>query len=82
MITDDLTTTHVNFLKAVIENQQQLSSKKTIDQYRLGTSANVIRIRKALMDKEIIDDMGKGLFLLDPMYAYWLKTVYFIPRYR
>jgi AAA+ ATPase superfamily predicted ATPase len=77
MITDDLTTTHVNFLKAVIENQQQLSSKKTIDQYRLGTSANVIRIRKALMDKEIIDDMGKGLFLLDPMYAYWLKTVYF-----
>jgi hypothetical protein len=34
------------------------------------------------MDKEIIDDMGKGLFLLDPMYAYWLKTVYFIPRYR
>jgi hypothetical protein len=29
------------------------------------------------MDKEIIDDMGKGLFLLDPIYAYWLKTVYF-----
>jgi hypothetical protein len=61
----------------MLENNPKLTSKKVIDRYRLGTSANVIRIRKTLMDREIIDDMGKGLFLLDPYYAYWLRTEYF-----
>jgi AAA+ ATPase superfamily predicted ATPase len=77
MMTDELTTTQVNFLRALLENNPKLTSKKVIDRYRLGTSANVIRIRKTLMDREIIDDMGKGLFLLDPYYAYWLRTEYF-----
>lgn len=76
-ITDGLPSTYVNFLKAILQGEKQLSSKKTIEEYQLGTSANVIKIRKALEDREIIDLMGGQIQFLDPYYAYWLKTKYF-----
>jgi hypothetical protein len=53
------------------------SSKKTIEKYKLGTSANVTRLKKALIDKEIIDDRGNDIEMLDPIFAIWLKKYYF-----
>ncbi len=74
-ITDELTSTQVNYLKAMIRNEKHLSSKHTIEKYNLGTSANVLRIRKALLKKEIIDKQGKSYIILDPLYKAWLKTI-------
>jgi hypothetical protein len=64
-------------MKALLDEQPHLSSKATIETYKLGTSANVIRIREALLEKEILDHTGEGLKFLDPCYAHWLKTRYF-----
>lgn len=75
--TDELSNTQVNFLNALISGAEQFSSKETLDQYRLGTSANVSRIKRALENKEIIDWFTGEITLLDPMYHYWLKTDYF-----
>jgi AAA+ ATPase superfamily predicted ATPase len=77
MMTDGLTTTQVNFLRALLNGVEKLSAKDTLETYRLGTSANVIRIREALVEKEILDDTEGTLQFLDPYYAYWLRTVYF-----
>jgi hypothetical protein len=45
--------------------------------YRLGSSANISRIRDALVSKEIIEVQNKEYVFLDPIYKYWIKTFYF-----
>jgi uncharacterized protein len=75
--TEELTNSQVNFLKALIEDVKQFSSKETMEEYNMGTSANVVRIKKTLENKEIIDIRGSDIMLLDPMYKSWLKTRYF-----
>jgi hypothetical protein len=76
-LTESLSTTQVNYLRALINEETHFSSKETIQKYQLGTSANVSRIKQALTDKEIIDTMqGTGVFL-DPMFKIWLKKYYF-----
>lgn len=74
--TDELSNTQVNFLKALISGEEQFSAKETLDTYKLGTSANVTRIKKALENKEIIDLFTGKPLILDPMYHYWLKNDY------
>ena len=44
-----------------------------IQQYELGTSANVLKIKKALVQKELIDDSGATIEFLDPAYERWFK---------
>ena len=46
-------------------------------QFKLGTSANVNRIKQALIQKEIIDMDGTEPMFLDPLYRIWLKNYYF-----
>lgn len=71
--TEDFSSTQLNFLKAVASNAQELSSKRTIDEYHLGTSANVSKIKETLQTREVIDiQMGKVEFI-DPAYELWFK---------
>lgn len=76
-ITELLSTTQVNFLAALIDGKTMLSSKKILENYKLGTSANVSRIKSALINKEIIDDQSGTIEILDPIFAIWLKKFYF-----
>jgi hypothetical protein len=77
-LTESLSTTQVNFLKALLDGVTMLSSKDTIEKYNLGTSANVNRIKGALIGREIIDEHNGKLTILDPVYAIWLNRYYFI----
>jgi hypothetical protein len=76
-LTDELATSQVNFLNAIIEGEKHLSSKHAIEKYHLGTSANVLQIKRALINKEIIDIQGDGIIILDPVYKHWLAHYYF-----
>ncbi|MCC7297202.1 MAG: ATPase [Bacteroidia bacterium] len=78
MMADELPTTQLNYLKAILAGEKKLSSKDVINHYRLGTSANVVRIKQALLEKEILDETGTGPVFLDPYFAYWLKTKFFV----
>ncbi len=75
--TDGLSNTQIYFLKAVLSNEERFSSKEVIKTYKLGTSANVNRIKKALENNEIIEAQGNKIEFLDPMYKSWLKQYYF-----
>lgn len=75
--TDELTNSQINFLKALIDGVKKFSSKETLNEYKIGTSANVLKVKKALENKEIIDIQGSNISLLDPMYKSWLETQYF-----
>ncbi|MFB6320309.1 ATP-binding protein [Saccharicrinis sp. FJH54] len=76
-LTDELSVKQVNFLNALVNNEDQVSSQKVLKKYNLGTSANVIKIKKVLNDKEIIDSVGRKIEFLDPLYRNWLKKYYF-----
>jgi hypothetical protein len=75
--TNALTTTQINLMEALLNEENQLSSKETIQGYGLGSSANVIRIKDALIRKEILDTDGSQLYFLDPLYKQWLTRHYF-----
>ena len=76
-ITDTLTANQTSYLKALVNEETKLSSKHIINKYKLGTSANVIRIKKALESKEIIDSTERTIEFLDPVYKHWLSKYYF-----
>jgi hypothetical protein len=76
--TEELSTPQINFLKALLDGVEKFSSKNILDEYQLASSANVVRIKKALENKEIIDIMAGNILVLDPMYKNWLVSRYFI----
>lgn len=79
-LTESLSNTQVRFLKALLNKETKLSSAEVIARYQLGTSANVARIRKALIDKEIIDQGNRTIDFVDPVYKLWLRRYYY-PNY-
>lgn len=76
-ITDELTTFQINLLRAVAEGQNKFSSAETIRKYNLNSSANVKRLREALMKKEVLYFTEKDEpKILDPLFEYWFKNFY------
>ena len=71
--TESITNAQFNFLKALAEGVHTgLSSKEVLHKYQMGTSANVLKIKKGLIQKELIDD-SNGIHFLDPVYELWFK---------
>lgn len=75
----DLTTFQVNLLHAVIDGFTKFSTAEVIRKYGLNSSANVRRLKDALMKKEILTFEGQDErpVLLDPLFEYWLRNTYF-----
>ena len=79
-MTDSLSKRQLSLLNAILNNENQLTSKATLAKYNLGTSANVIQLKKRLIELDIIDEMKGQIQFLDPMYKHWLATRYFTVR--
>ena len=72
--TENLSAYQMNFLKAVIDGiRSKFSSKEIILKYNLGTSANIVRLKSALLQKELIETDGKEIILADPVFGVWFK---------
>ncbi|MDR1358513.1 MAG: hypothetical protein LBJ48_04065 [Coriobacteriales bacterium] len=74
---ESLTERQLRFLKAVLDGVEHLSSAETLSAYKLGTSANVVRIKKTLQEKEVIDITDGKVEILDPVFKHWLAREYF-----
>lgn len=77
-VMNDLTTHQVNFLRATAEGVTRFSASEVIRKYDLHSSANVKRVKDALMKKEVLlfDDNDAPVFI-DPLFEYWVKKYYF-----
>ena len=77
-IMNSLTTHQINLLRATLEGNTRFSASEIIRKYGLNSSANVKRVKDALMKKEILlfDDEEKPEFQ-DPLFEYWIKKYYF-----
>lgn len=77
-IMDDLTGFQERFLKAVLDGNVKFSTTEVISRYRLNSSANVKRLKDALMKKEVISFNEKDEpSVQDPLFEYWLRKKYF-----
>ena len=76
-ITERFSATQMGLLRAIIAGEKQLSAQQTLLQYRLGTSANVVRVKRGLIESEVLDDSGGELTFLDPMFRHWLEFILF-----
>lgn len=77
-IVNDLTTYQLNFLRAVLDGHIKFSASDVIEEYGLNSSANVRRLKDALMKKEIITFNDKDFpIIIDPLFEYWVKKFYF-----
>ena len=74
--TDNLTNKQLNFLKALSADVEKFSSRETLMSYNLGSQGNIIRIKTALENKEIIDLWGNTIEFMDPLFKRWFKRVY------
>ena len=74
---ETLTSTQINFLKAVIDGETAFSSQENLKKYRLGSSANIKKIKTTLISREIIDITAKTVDILDPVFRLWLKEDFF-----
>lgn len=70
---EELNNTELRLLRAISSKEQQLTSKDVIHRYNLGTSAGVIKAKRSLISKEIIDDHKKQLYFLDPGFELWFN---------
>ena len=72
--TERLTAYQMNFLRAIIAGVHQDFGLASIrEEYSLGSSSNIVRIKDALVEKEFIDITPNGIFIADPILETWLR---------
>lgn len=68
-----LTQYQIRFVRAVMDGKAlEINRKDTIEEYELGSSANIATIKKALQKKELIEIDGKDIHFSDPIFIHWL----------
>jgi hypothetical protein len=74
---ETMTSTQINFLKAVLDGETAFTSQENLKKYRIGSSANVKKIKTTLISREIIDIITQKVDVLDPVFKLWLKEDFF-----
>jgi hypothetical protein len=74
---ETMTATQINFLKAVLKGETAFTSQENLKKYRLGSSANLKKIKNTLVSREVVDISAQKVDILDPVFALWLKEDYF-----
>ncbi|MDR3184042.1 MAG: hypothetical protein LBT49_01350 [Prevotellaceae bacterium] len=77
MITDALSPSQLNYMRAVIDGVDRFSSTESLAAYKLHSSANIARVREALEKKEIMEfgKNNKPVFI-DPVFELWFRRRY------
>jgi len=72
--TENLSVYQMNFLRAIVDGvHSEFTTQEVMQKYRLGSSANVSIIKRALIKKELIETGNKQIYLADPVMKLWFK---------
>lgn len=80
-IAESLSVGQINLIKAILCGETQISAKKTLLEYHLGTSANVNKNKQTLINKDILNQTESGFELLDPVFELWFRKMYLGENY-
>lgn len=76
-ITENLTTQQLHYLKALLAREKSISSTETMHRYKISSPTSIARSKASLIKNDILDNKAGEISFQDPIYAYWLKTVFF-----
>ena len=73
-----LTDFQISLLKAVVDGETHMSATGVVENYGLNSSANVKRLKDALIKKEVLwFDEKDEPHIQDALFEWWLRTEYF-----
>jgi hypothetical protein len=71
---EQLTVLQRGLLQALAQRgSKELFSQAVRDQFRLGPASSVQKALHLLRKKDILDRYGENYFLIDPMFAVWIR---------
>ena len=63
-----------NLIWAICSSYHDDFGKKEVtSQYDLGSRSNLVKLKKALIEREIIEQTEEGLYISDPLFELWFK---------
>jgi len=68
-----MTPPQFNYLKAVMNGEKQLSGQDVIRKYKLGSSANIAKIKRVMEEREILDFWNPYPEFNDPFFKLWIR---------
>ena len=72
-----LTTYQMNLIRSLCQGvHKDFTSKAILENYQLGSKSNISRLKKTLIEKEIIEEEGNTIKLSDPIFTIWFKKEY------
>ena len=73
---ESLTTYQLNLLRAILADVHQGFGEKAVrERFDLGVPSNINRLKKSLIDKELIELTEQGVIISDPVLRIWLKKI-------
>ena len=73
---ENLSTTQINLLKAITRGETKLTAVDVMNRYKIGTPNNIIKNKKILAEKDIIDFQGDKPAFIDPAFELWFLRFY------
>ena len=74
--TENLSSTQIEMLKAICNGDQHFSAKGVKQQYNLGNPNTIVKNKKVLQNKDIIEKQNDAFVFVDPVYRLWFKKEY------
>ena len=74
--TENLSSTQIEMLKAIAHGEQHFSSQAVKQIYNLGNPNTIVKNKKTLQNKDIIEKDKDGFTFVDPIYRLWFQGEY------
>ena len=72
--TESLTTYQMNFLRALMSGvSKDFGEQRIRDEYQLGSSSNIPRLKSALISRDLVDYDGNRYLITDPIFVLWFR---------
>ena len=73
---ESLSFTQIEMLKAIAHGEQHFSSQAVKQIYNLGNPNTIVKNKKTLQNKDIIEKEKENFAFVDPIYRLWFKQEY------
>ena len=71
---EPLTAYQMNFLRCIISGHHDDFGEMTVrEEFQLGSVSNIARLKSALVDKDLVEMVGRRFYITDPVFALWFK---------
>ena len=71
--TENLSSTQIEMLKAICDGEQHFASQAVKQIYNLGNPNTIVKNKKTLQNRDIIEKQKDDFVFVDPIYRLWFK---------